>query len=290
MEPKKIAMREERIRVAEELELHYREIRQIHYLDPNPDGYPGVLLLHGLGVDGSSWAYQIQALVEAGLRPLAPDLPGFGHTPYDGRGWSIERSAGQMNWLLKELDLEEVGVVGLSLGGTIALQMALEYPARMAHLVLMNSFACLRPKRFNELAYLLGRFVVANVRGIEYQAQMVAWRLFPGMDEENLRQELIQRIIQSDPRVYRAAMRGLGLFDVRRRLKSIRTPTTIITAVNDTTVSCEVQQELVCGIHGARQIMIPDSGHAVIVDQPERVNMALVELFSSHKQEDYSGL
>jgi pimeloyl-ACP methyl ester carboxylesterase len=273
--------REERVGVAEDLKLQYREIQQIHFLDPNPEGYLAVLLLHGLGVDGSSWGYQIQALVGAGLRPLAPDLPGFGRSTYDGRGWTIKRTAGQMNRLLEELQLEEVGVVGLSLGGTIALYMALEYPARMTHLVLMNSFACLRPKRFNELAYLMGRFIIANVRGIEYQAQMVAWRLFPGTDEENLRQELIRRIVQSDPRVYRAAMRSLGLLDLRRRLKSIRTPTTIITGRNDTTVSCEVQQELVRGIPGARQIMIPNSGHAVIVDQPERVNQVLVELFSS---------
>jgi 3-oxoadipate enol-lactonase len=164
----------------------------------------------------------------------------------------------------------------------VALTMALNHPKRVEHLVLMNTFACLRPRRLNELAYLLGRFMVANLRGIEYQANMVARRLFPEPDEEVMRQELVRRIIQSDPRVYRAAMRALGLFNIRRRLKDIHIPTTVITAENDSTVNCDIQGELVHGIFGARQVIIPDSGHAVIVDQPERVNQALIEIFSAN--------
>ena len=67
-----------------------------HYLDFNPDGQPAVLLLHGLGADGSSWGYQIPVLCEAGLRPIAPDLPGFGKSiPGEGR-WSIARAANEV--------------------------------------------------------------------------------------------------------------------------------------------------------------------------------------------------
>ena len=63
----------------------------LHYLDPNPSGSPAVLLLHGLGANGSSWTLQFDALIEAGFRPIAPDAPGFGESPYDGKGWSISR-------------------------------------------------------------------------------------------------------------------------------------------------------------------------------------------------------
>jgi 3-oxoadipate enol-lactonase len=267
------------MRMIDELLIQYQEVEKIQYLDPNPDGNPAVLLLHGLGVDGSSWGYQLDTLSRAGLRPIAPDLPGFGRSVYDGRGWSIRRSAQQMSSLLEALGIQKAGVVGLSLGGTIALMMGLNDPVRVQNLVLMNTFACLRPRRWNELAYLLGRFVVANVRGIEFQANMVARRLFPGEDEEIMRMELIQRIVQSDERVYRAAMRALGLFDQRRRLKELRMPVTVVTAENDTTVSCAVQRELVQGIDGANQVMIPNSGHAVIVDQPELINQTLLNIF-----------
>jgi 3-oxoadipate enol-lactonase len=261
---------------------NYKTFGNIHYLDPNPKGNPTVLLLHGLGIDGSSWGYQLAGLVEAGVRPIAPDLPGFGKSSYDGHGWSVGRTSEQMSALLAHMNIDQAGVAGLSLGGTIALMMALNDQGRIQHLVLINTFACLRPKRFTELAYLLRRFLIANFRGIEYQAEMVAWRLFPGAEEQILRQELIQRIILSDPRVYRAAMRAIGLFDLRGRLRNIRVPTTVITAENDTTVSRDIQNELAEGIPGARQIIVPNSGHAVIIDQPAFINETLIHIFSKN--------
>jgi pimeloyl-ACP methyl ester carboxylesterase len=64
---------------------------KLHFLDPNPTGRPTVLLLHGLGADGSSWTLQLPPLIEAGFRPIAPDAPGFGKSPYDGKGWSVRK-------------------------------------------------------------------------------------------------------------------------------------------------------------------------------------------------------
>jgi 3-oxoadipate enol-lactonase len=258
----------------------YKKYGEIQFLDPNPNGKPAVLLLHGLGVDGSSWGFQLAGLVKAGFRPIAPDLPGFGRSSYDGQGWSMRRTSEQMSALLSHMGVVEAGVVGLSLGGAIALMIALNDPGRIRHLVLINTFACLRPRRFNELVYLLRRFMIANLRGIEYQAEMVARRLFPGAEEQILRQELIQRIIQSDPRVYRGAMRALGLFDLRKRLIDIRVPTTVITAENDTTVSREIQNELAMGIPGARHVIVPNSGHAVIIDQPDLINEVLIDILT----------
>ena len=75
----------------------------LHFLDPNSSGRPAVLLLHGLGADGTSWSLQLPALCQAGFRPLAPDAPGFGRSPYNGGGWNVRRVAGQMAGLLEEL-------------------------------------------------------------------------------------------------------------------------------------------------------------------------------------------
>jgi len=83
----------------------------LHFLDPNPSGHPPVLLLHGLGADGSSWTLQLAALTAAGFRPIAPDAPGFGQSSYDGRGWSIRRIAGQLADLLQGLGAGPVHVV-----------------------------------------------------------------------------------------------------------------------------------------------------------------------------------
>lgn len=247
-----------------------------HYLDFNPDGTPPVLLLHGLGADGSSWGYQIPALSEAGMRPIAPDLPGFGKSIPRAERWTIAYVAEDLARFLIGLNVEKLTIVGISMGGTIALQLALEYPQLVQKLVLASTFACLRPKHFDEMGYLVGRFVVANLRGKEYQADAVARRLFPKPEQEELRREMIRRILQADQRIYRQAMQALALFDVRRRLKEIQVPTLIISGQSDTTVPLENQKDLIEGIPGARQVVFADAGHAVIADQATRFNQELI--------------
>ncbi len=248
-----------------------------HFLDFNPDGRPEVLLLHGLGADGSSWGYQIPTLCEAGIRPIAPDLPGFGKSlPGEGR-WSIARAAQDVARLAAGLAAGPVTAVGISMGGTLALQLALEYPRLVEKLVLISTFACLRPMRFDEMSYLVGRFVVANLRGKEYQAETVARRLFPNPAQEALRRELVQRILQADDLIYRQAMQSLAVFDVRKRLGEIFVPTLVISGENDTTVHLSNQRELAAGIRGARHVVIPNAGHAVIADQAMVFNQHLLK-------------
>ncbi len=248
----------------------------LHVLDPNPSGNPPVLLLHGLGADGTSWSLQLPALSQAGFRPLAPDAPGFGGSPYDGRGWNIRRVAAQIAGLLEELQTGSVHVVGLSMGGTVAQQFALDFPKITKKLVLVSTFSVLRPDDFNGWAYFIRRVLSVLTRGQVAQAQMVAWRVFPEPKAEELREMFLTIVKRADPRAYRSAMIALGLFNSTRRLREIHAPTLVITGANDSTVSPARQSLLVQGIQGARQVIIPDAGHAVSVDQGEQFNQALL--------------
>ena len=249
---------------------------RIHYLDPNPAGHPAVLLLHGLGADAESWMLQIPALSSAGFRPIAMDTPGFGKSPYDGKGWSIRRMAGEMAGLLGELQTHPVHVVGLSMGGTIAQQFALDYYNLVHKLVLVSTFAALRPDTFSGWLYFIQRFILVNTLGLPAQSKVVAQRIFPDPQNRELRKRLVDTISQADPRAYRKAMTALGLFNSLKRLGEIKIPTLVITGENDTTVTPVRQQVLVRGIPSARQVIIPNAGHAVSVDQPGLFNRELL--------------
>jgi pimeloyl-ACP methyl ester carboxylesterase len=252
----------------------------LHFLDPNPSGNPAVLLLHGLGADSTSWALQIPALSEAGFRPLAPDAPGFGGSLYDGRGWSIRRMAAEMAGLLEELGCGSVHVVGLSMGGVIAQQFVLDFPHLIRKMVLVSTFSVLRPENLNGWAYFIRRGVAVLTVGLKAQAQFVAWRLFPNPQDQALREMFIAIVSRADPRAYRKAMLSLSLFDSRKRLGEIKAPTLVITGAEDTTVTPARQKLLVDGIPAARQVVIPQAGHAVSVDQSERFNRALLDFLS----------
>jgi 3-oxoadipate enol-lactonase len=249
----------------------------LHFLDPNPSGRPAVLLLHGLGADGSSWTLQLPALSQAGYRPLAIDAPGFGGSPYDGRGWNIRRVATQLADLIGELHAGPAHVVGLSMGGVIAQQFALDFPQWSKKLVLVSTFCVLRPEQLNGWVYFLTRAAAVLTLGLQAQAQVVARRLFPNPQDQVLREMYIAVVLQADPRAYRKAMLSLGLFDSRKRLEEIQAPTLVITGVQDTTVTPARQKILADGIPGARQELIPQAGHAVSIDQAEQFNQVLLD-------------
>ena len=151
----------------------------LHYIDPNPDGAPAVLLLHGLGANGSMWTLQLEPLAQAGLRPIAPDAPGFGDSRYDGRGWNFRRVAADLAALLRELQTGPAHVVGLSMGGVIAQQFTFEHPDLVRKLVLVSTFAVLRPTNPSQWWYFLRRAAAVFTYGPAKQAEIVARRVFP---------------------------------------------------------------------------------------------------------------
>jgi pimeloyl-ACP methyl ester carboxylesterase len=252
----------------------------MHFLDPGKPGNPGVLFLHGLGANGTSWALQLDVLIEAGFRPIAPDLPGFGESAYDGCGWNFRRMAALLAELVSELGAAPVHLVGLSMGGVVAQQFTLDHPQLVRSLTLVSTFSVLRPRNFSQWLYFIQRFVVVHTLGLEQQSKLVSRRVFPDPGQEGLRRMAEAQIASADPRAYRAAMRCLGLFDSRKRLGEIKVPTLVISGADDSTVPLERQTRLAESIPGARQVVIPKAGHAPAIDQAEIFNCHLLEFLS----------
>lgn len=264
---------------------------KIHYLDPNPGGAPEVLLLHGLGMTGDSWGLQIPALIEAGYRVLAPDARSFGQSTFPKEGTSVAKMAEDMAALLEELQTGPTSVVGISMGGILAQQLALDQPRLVKKLVLVNTFARLpvptnfHPKGWGAISYFALRFALVHTLGIHTQARAVARRIFPKPEQAELRQILVDQIHQADPRGYRATMRALARFNVIPRLGQIRAQTLVITGEDDNTILPEHQRPLVEGIPGARQVIISGAGHGLVAEQPALFNQILIDFLKNEEVE-----
>lgn len=243
---------------------------------PQPGVDKSILLLHGLGVYGESWGYQAQALTQAGYRPFTPDLPGFGNSPAQGGYWSVRSSAEVMVRLMERERINRTVVCGLSMGGTVALKMALSWPDRVSGLVLINTFAALRPASVSEIAYFIRRGLRAYIVSPSSQAELVARRIFPYPEQAEWRVRLIESIRASNPNIYRQAMLSLARFDVSRQLGKICMPVMVITGANDTTILPRVQQAMAERIPGVQQHIIDGAGHGVIIDHVDEVNRLLL--------------
>ncbi|MBI5652761.1 MAG: alpha/beta fold hydrolase [Chloroflexi bacterium] len=249
---------------------------RLHYLDENPNGKTAVLLLHGLGATGASWQLQFPALTSAGFRVIAPDARGFGQSSYPGK-LSFAEMANDFARLIESLNSAPAHIVGISMGGVLALQLALDHPRLVNKLVLVNTFAHLQIRGIGAYAYYALRFILVHTLGLPTQARTVTKRIFPRADQTELRRALSAQIIQANPGAYRAVMRALARFNVTARLASLRAPTLVVTGDADTTVRVENQFALAAGIPGSQHAIIPGAGHAVIADSPGAFNQILLE-------------
>jgi pimeloyl-ACP methyl ester carboxylesterase len=248
----------------------------LHYLDINPEAKNTVLLLHGLGADGTSWRLQSGVLASAGFRVLAPDMRGFGRSTYPGSS-DLAAMAADVAALVAALNCGPVAVAGISMGGTVALHLALDHSALIQRLVLVNTCDRLRPTHFlGWLDYGL-RYLCLSLMGMQAQASLVARHTFPHPHQDELRQLLIEQVVQSNWYGYMAALRALGCFNIRPRVGDIRVPTLVVTGMQDTTIPPEDQAALVTGIAGAQHVTIAEGGHGVTIDSYLQFNRILLD-------------
>ena len=176
-------------------ELHIEPGLSIYYQDTNEISSNRVLLLHGLGATCSSWQLQVPSLVDAGYRVVAPDMRGFGSSSYPGGQNNPKSMAGDIERLIEKLSLNRIHVVGISLGGTVALQLATTRPDLIKSLVLTNSFAKLHPNRPSIYIFYLVRLLLVHLFDINTQATFVAERLFPKSGQEDLKNIFREQVL-----------------------------------------------------------------------------------------------
>jgi len=208
----------------------------IHYLERGI-GEP-VLLIHGLGCSGANWAFQVSAL-ERHYRVIVPDLPGAGHSGPPGNGYSIEGFASAMWALLDHLGVSEVNLVGFSLGGAVALEMAASRPSCVPKLALINSLATYRP---HSVRKWLETHVSANLvrmLGMPRAACLMAARLFPEAWQRAMRLHTAAVLAEVPATSYLGMGLALARWAILDRLDLLTSRVLLIAAENDYTPLAE---------------------------------------------------
>lgn len=253
--------------------------RDVFYVDrrPVPEGHPPVVFVHGAGGTHQHWLYQVRDLPRAPT--YAPDLPGHGRSPGPGR----DRIAAYGDWLLAFLDevgLERVVLTGHSMGGGIALDVALRHPDRVAGLGLVATGA--RMGVAPSLLESLRQDPEAAVRLI------AGWSYGPEAPEEMVRQGQRQ-LQQAQPEVLYGDFVACDAFDVRDRLGEISAPAFVLCGTQDRMTPAKYAPALRDGIPHCTLHLVEGAGHMVLIEQPRAVTEALSALLDRLESDAAAG-
>ncbi len=220
-----------------------------------------MILLHGAGADCLIWPPQIRRL--AGVRVFALDLPGHGKSSGPGRQSVEDYARAVVDWM-DAVGLWRAFFVGHSMGGAVALTLALDSLERTAGLGLISTGARLPlPTAILENAASPSTisFVVQKLHGLTCGPQTP-----PALAEQSLK-----RLTAIRPTLLYADLLACDRFDVTGRLASLRTPTLVVCGTEDKLTPLRYSSALAASIPGAALQTIDGAGHLVMLEQPARV-------------------
>jgi pimeloyl-ACP methyl ester carboxylesterase len=222
---------------------------------------PPVILLHGTGGSHLSWPAEIRRI--SGQRVFTLDLPGHGKSS----GVGLQSVADYARRVVEFLDaalIWKAVFVGHSLGGAIALTIALEHPERVAGLGLISCGA-----RLPVSSFILEN--ASNPATYQLACQSLLDGMFGPLPDERLVDQSAKRLAAVRQAVLRGDLMASDAFDVSLFLDTIRTPTLILCGTEDRITPIQYSRTLANGIPSAALHMVEGAGHAVMLEQPRRV-------------------
>ena len=195
---------------------------------------PPLLLVHGLGSSGDDWAFQIGPLAQR-HRLIVPDLRGCGESASPPGRYSIEQFADDLWRLLDRLGEARPALLGFSMGGAVALEMALQRPAAVDRLVLINSLPSYRVDHWRKAMEFYVQLAMVQLLGLPRTARMVARRLFPHDHQLAMRERVSVVVGGSRVEPYLRCARALADWCAAERLAALQAPTLMIAGEFDYT-------------------------------------------------------
>jgi len=247
----------------------------IHYLERGR-GEP-LLLIHGLGSSGADWAFQVAAL-EQRFRIIVPDLPGSGHSPPPPREYTIAGFANALWKLMDHLKITTPNIVGFSLGGAVALEMATLRPARVPRLGLINSLATYQPRDLRKWLETYVSATIVRLLGMPRAACLIAARLFPEPWQRAMREHTARALGSVPANSYLGTGLALARWAILDRLDQLTCRTLLIAAENDYTPLAE-KRELAARLK-AELVVVRGSRHGTPFDSVEVTNASLIALLT----------
>jgi pimeloyl-ACP methyl ester carboxylesterase len=235
---------------------------------------PAVVFLHGAGFDHSTWALHSRWFAHHGFAVLAPDLPGHGRSA----GAALRSIAAMADWTVALLDAagaKPAHLIGHSMGSLIALDAAARHPDRVTALSLIGTAATmtvgpdlLKAAEANDQAAI----DMVSIWGLGHGAEL-GGSPAPGLWMHGGAQATLK---QCPPGVLFSDLSACNAYqDALASAARIKVPVTLILGEKDMMTPARAGKALAAAIPQARTVLLPATGHMIMVERPDELLDAL---------------
>jgi 3-oxoadipate enol-lactonase len=253
---------------------------------------PPLLLIMGLGASIDTWVAQREPFA-AQFRVIAFDNRGAGRSECPPPPWTVAAMAEDAAGVLDALGVTRAHVLGVSLGGMIAQELAIAHPGRVASLVVAVSFA--RPDPIRRTFLLHRRW--ARLNGAAPADESVAtlpWLLSPALINDPERLGGALALFATMPfmtaEAYGHQVDAILEHRTLERLHRVRAPTLVLAAAEDVLTPVFLSEEIAAAIPGASLRILPRGNHAALVEYPDEFNGAVLEWLRRQAKENPDSL
>lgn len=238
---------------------------------------PPLVLLHGFTGSVENWDTHITAFAER-FRVLAVDLPGHGQTdsPADVTRYHMQHTARDLIALFEQVGAAPAHLLGYSMGGRLALYLALTYPAHVQSLILESASPGLATLSERDARIRQDELLAARIEREGIEAFVSFWESIPlfGSQQalpEEVRQRLRDQRLKNNAQGLANSLRGMGtgaqpaLWD---RLAELKMPALLLAGALDTKF-VHIAQQMHAQLPDARLAIIPDAGHTLHLEAPD---------------------
>ncbi len=242
-----------------------------------------VIFLHGIGGNRRNWVGQLADFAKS-FKAIAWDARGYGDSDdYEGP-LNFHSYGDDVIRVLDHFGVKRAHIVGLSMGGRIAMDLAARYPQRLKTLVLCDTHKGFGGFSEEKKAAFIASRKEPLINGKEPKdiAGPVAKTLIGPKASKEAFDALVDSMTRLHKESYIKSIEATVRMDVRSDLGTIKVPTLVVVGSADRLTTVEMAREMAAEIPGAELAVIADAGHLVNIEEPAEFNRIVLGFISRH--------
>ncbi len=234
---------------------------------------PALVFIHGWSCDRSYWEEQSEFFSQK-YQVVTIDLPGHGESGLGRKAWTIESYGADVAAVVKELDLQEVILIGHSLGGDIVIAAEPLVREHVTGLVWVDTY---RDLGSPNTAEQVQEFIKPFRYNFEEQTYTFVRGMFPSDSKEELADRVAKDMASAPREVAIESLESSFTFGrtITNSLKKVESPIVAINPDNGTTNIASMKR------YGIETVLMPDVGHFMMIENPESFNKLLAEAINT---------